>query len=150
MQFFILSLHWKYTIRILSWWAEPIHIWIWMPNMKNFTMNKYDVLLRLIDRRFLAFTFSDGYKSTMDWCSVYLTPQGLPKYIYLSPLLIFSTTYNGIRTKNAQCESLQALLPCFEWDRFVTLIWSKSGLRVVLSYLVLHSHRLKHKVGRLV
>ena len=30
----------------------------------------------------------------MDWCSVYLTPQGLPKYIYLS------TTYNGIRTKN--------------------------------------------------
>jgi hypothetical protein len=26
--------------------------------------------------------------------------QGLPKYIYLSPLLIFPTTYNGIRTKN--------------------------------------------------
>jgi hypothetical protein len=38
--------------------------------------------------------------STMDWCSVYLTPQGLPKYIYLSPPLIFPTTYNGIRTKN--------------------------------------------------
>jgi hypothetical protein len=37
----------------------------------------------------------------MDWCSVYLTPQGLPKYIYLSPPLIFLTTYNnGIRTKN--------------------------------------------------
>jgi hypothetical protein len=36
----------------------------------------------------------------MDWCSVYLTPQGLPKYIYLSPPLIFPTTYNGIRTKN--------------------------------------------------
>jgi hypothetical protein len=36
----------------------------------------------------------------MDWCSVYLTPQSLPKYIYLSPPLIFSTTYNGIRTKN--------------------------------------------------
>ena len=35
----------------------------------------------------------------MDWCSVYLTPQGLPKYIYLSPLLIVPTTYNGIRTK---------------------------------------------------
>jgi hypothetical protein len=32
-----------------------------------------------------AFKFSDGYKYTMDWCSVYLTPQGLPKYIYLSP-----------------------------------------------------------------
>jgi hypothetical protein len=36
----------------------------------------------------------------MDWCSVYLTPEGLPKYIYLSPPLIFPTTYNGIRTKN--------------------------------------------------
>ena len=35
----------------------------------------------------------------MDWCSVYLTPHGLPKYIYLSPPLIFPTTYNGIRTK---------------------------------------------------
>ena len=36
----------------------------------------------------------------MNWCSVYLTPQDLPKYIYLSPPLIFPTTYNGIRTKN--------------------------------------------------
>ena len=36
----------------------------------------------------------------MDWCSVYLTPQGLPKYIYLSPPLIFPTTYNGIWDKN--------------------------------------------------
>ena len=35
----------------------------------------------------------------MDWCSVYLTPQALPKYIYLSLPLIFPTTYNGIRTK---------------------------------------------------
>ena len=43
---------------------------------------------------------SDGYKSTMDCCSVYLTPQSLPKYIYLSPPFIFTTTYNGIRTKN--------------------------------------------------
>jgi hypothetical protein len=25
----------------------------------------------------------------MDWCSVYLAPQCLPKYIYLSPPLIF-------------------------------------------------------------
>ena len=83
----------------------------------------YDVLLRLIqrrispkrgkctwnshlytkcwtERRFHAFKFSDGYKSTMDWCSVYLTPQGLPKYIYLSHPLIFPNTYNGIRTKD--------------------------------------------------
>ena len=36
----------------------------------------------------------------MDWCSVYLTPQGLLKYIYLSPPLIFPTTCNRIRTKN--------------------------------------------------
>jgi hypothetical protein len=36
----------------------------------------------------------------MNWCSVYITPQGLPKYIYLSSPLIFPTTYNGIRTKN--------------------------------------------------
>jgi hypothetical protein len=36
----------------------------------------------------------------MDWCNVYLTPQGLPKYMYLSPPLIFPTTHNGIRTKN--------------------------------------------------
>jgi hypothetical protein len=28
------------------------------------------------------------------------TPQGLPKYIFLSPPLIVPTTYNGIRTKN--------------------------------------------------
>ena len=36
----------------------------------------------------------------MDWCSDYLTPQGLPKYIYLSPPLIFPITSNGIWTKN--------------------------------------------------
>ena len=39
--------------------------------------------------------------------------------------------------KNARCESLRALLPYVEWDRFVTLAGSKSGLRVTLSYLVL-------------
>jgi hypothetical protein len=26
------------------------------------------------ERRFHALKFSDGYKSTMDWCSIYLTP----------------------------------------------------------------------------
>jgi hypothetical protein len=35
------------------------------------------------ERRLHSFKFSDRYKSTMDWCSVYLTPQALPKYIYL-------------------------------------------------------------------
>ena len=41
------------------------------------------------------------------WIQVYhglmqrlLNTQGLPKYIYLSPPLIFPTTYNGIGTKN--------------------------------------------------
>jgi hypothetical protein len=29
-----------------------------------------------------------------------LESNGLPKYIYLSPPLIFPTTYNGIKTKN--------------------------------------------------
>jgi hypothetical protein len=129
----------------------------------------YDVLLRLIqirispkrgkctwnsnlqtkcrtERRFHAFKFSDGYKSTMDWCSVYLTPQGLPKYIYLSPPLIFPTTYNGIRTKNVRCESLRALLPYVEWDRFVTLAGSKSGLRVTLLYLQVHMKRRKQNL----
>jgi hypothetical protein len=37
--------------------------------------------------------------------------------------------------KTARCESLRALLPYVEWDRFVTLAGSKSGLRVTLSYL---------------
>jgi hypothetical protein len=48
------------------------------------------------ERRLHLFKFSDGYKSTMpmDWCSVYLAHQALPKYIYLSPPLIFPTTYN--------------------------------------------------------
>jgi hypothetical protein len=62
------------------------------------------------ERRFHAFKFSDGYKSTMDWCSVYLTPQALPKYIYLSPPLIFPTTSTELGQKTARCESLRALL----------------------------------------
>jgi hypothetical protein len=37
--------------------------------------------------------------------------------------------------KTARCESLRVLLPYVEWDRFVTLAGSKSGLRVTLSYL---------------
>ena len=65
------------------------------------------------ERRFHAFKFSDGYKSTMDWCSIYLTPQALPKYIYLSPTLIFPTTSTE---KNTPYESLQALLHYVEWE----------------------------------
>ena len=61
--------------------------------------------------------------------------QRLPKYIYLSPPLIFPTLTTELGQKTAQCESLRALLPYVEWDRFVTLAGSKSGLRVTLSYL---------------
>ena len=77
-------------------------------------------------------------KSTMDWSSVYLAPQDLPKYIYLSPPLIFPTTYNGIRTKNCPVWISPGAAPILyvEWDRFVTLAGSKSGLRVTLSYLL--------------
>jgi hypothetical protein len=51
------------------------------------------------------------------------------------------------RRKTARCQSLWALLPYVEWDRFVTLAGSKSGLRVTLSYLVykllFHVHLLR-------
>ena len=36
----------------------------------------------------------------MDWCSVYLTPQALSKYSYLSPPLIFPTTSTELGQKN--------------------------------------------------
>ena len=64
------------------------------------------------ERRLHSFKFSNGYKSTMtmDWCSVYLAPQALPNYIYLSPPLIFPTTYkppsvNGSRSNRPQVKS---------------------------------------------
>jgi hypothetical protein len=57
----------------------------------------------------------------MDWCSVYLTPQALPKYIYFSPPLIFPTTSTELGQETARYESLRALLPYVEWDRIVTL-----------------------------
>ena len=71
----------------------------------------------------------------MDWCSIYLTPQALSEYIYLSPPLIFPTTSTELGQKTARYESLRALLHYVEWDRIVTLAGSKSGLRVTLSYL---------------
>ena len=91
---------------------------------------KSQLLNKMSDRKKIgSIQISDGYKSTMDWCSVYLAPQGLPKYIYLSPPLIFPTTYKGQKT--ARCESLRALLAYVEWDRFVTLTGEQSewGLR---------------------
>ena len=74
----------------------------------------------------------------MDWCSVYLTPQALSKYIYRSPPLMFPTTSVELGQKTARCESLRVLLHYVEWDRIVTLAVSKSGLRVTLLYLVFH------------
>jgi hypothetical protein len=67
----------------------------------------------------------------MDWCSVYLTPQVLSKYIYLSPLLIFPTTSTKLGQKTARCESLRALLHYVEWDRIVTFTGAQAdwGLR---------------------
>ena len=78
----------------------------------------------------------------MDWCNVYLTPQGLPKYIYLSPPLIFPTTYNGIRTKNRPVWFTPALLPYVEWDRFVTLAGS---IHDVVWCLVNHQKKSSNK-----
>ena len=75
----------------------------------------------------------------MDWCSVYLTPQALPKYIYLiSPPLIFPATPTELGQKTARCESLRALLHYIEWDRIVTLNGAQAaewGLRNRIYYL---------------
>jgi hypothetical protein len=67
----------------------------------------------------------------MDWYSVYLTPQALPEYIYLSPPLNFPTTSTELGQKTARCESLRALLHNVEWDRIVTLTGAQAdwGLR---------------------
>jgi hypothetical protein len=79
----------------------------------------------------------------MDWCSVYLSPQALPKYIYLSPPLIVPTTSTELGQKNARCESLRALLHYVEWDRIVTLTGAQAdwGLRyriyVVVTVIVI-------------
>jgi hypothetical protein len=77
------------------------------------------------ERRFHAFKFSDGYKSTMDWCSIYLTPQDLPKYIYLSLPLIFPTTYNGIRTKYRPVWIIPGTAPICWMGQICNLCWEQ-------------------------
>ena len=59
-----------------------------------------------------------------------LTPQALPKYIYLSPPLIFPTS-TELGQKTARCESLRVLLHYVEWDRIITLTGAQAdwGLR---------------------
>jgi hypothetical protein len=52
---------------------------------------RYDIVTLSTERRSRAFKFSDGYKSTMDWCSV-----------YLSPPLIFPTTSTKLGQKTAR------------------------------------------------
>jgi hypothetical protein len=74
----------------------------------------------------------------MDWCSVYLTPQALSKSIYLSPPLFFPTTSTELGQKTARSPGAAPL----RWmgpNRNPR--WSKSGLRVTLSYL--HSTKQK-------
>ena len=67
----------------------------------------------------------------MDWYSVYLMPQALSKYIYLSSPLIFPTTSTELGQKTTRCESLRALLHYVEWGRIVILAGAKAdwGLR---------------------
>ena len=83
----------------------------------------------------------------MDWCSVYLTPQALPKYIYLSPPLIFPTTYNGIRTKNRPVWITPGAAPIrwmgpirkSRWEQKRTEGYLILSINVVCSWLVLIS-----------
>jgi hypothetical protein len=60
-------------------------------------------------------------------------------FMAIKKLQIFASTQKdnmpSQKQKTARCESLRALLPYVEWDRFVTLAGSKSGLRVTSSYL---------------
>jgi hypothetical protein len=60
-------------------------------------------------------------KRKLKYCSIFLTSQALPKYIYLSPPLIFPTTSTELGQKTTRCESFRVLLHYVEWDRFVTL-----------------------------
>jgi hypothetical protein len=76
----------------------------------------------------------------MDWCSVYLTPRALPKYIYLSRPLIFPTTSTELGHKTARCESLRTLLHYVEWDRIVTLTEAQADWR--LRYRIYFSRTL--------
>jgi hypothetical protein len=89
------------------------------------------------ERRFHAFKFSDGYKSTMDWCSVYLTPQALPKYIYLSPPLIFPTTSTELGQKTARFASCYFTCTCLVFE--ISLFGSIAVNIVVKVFHIWHS-----------
>ena len=85
----------------------------------------------------------------MDWCSVYLTPQGLPKYIYLSPPLIFPTTNNGIRTKNRPVWITPGAPPIRWMGPIRNPRWEQKrteGYVIVSKYRCIRSHILKYKM----
>jgi RNA recognition motif-containing protein len=81
--------------------------------------------------------FKDLFKPFGEINECFVKPQALPKYIYLSPPLIFPTTSTELGKKNARCELLQALLHCIEWDRIVTLAGPKAAQ--VLRYRIYHT-----------
>jgi hypothetical protein len=87
------------TLHILSWWAEPIHIWIWMPNMKNFTTNnticftKTDIVTLISYRHYLKSVGNNKLWPDMQ-----------------------KESWNIHLTKTLIC-----FFPYVEWDRFVTL-----------------------------
>jgi hypothetical protein len=129
-----MDLNAKYGKLLLRYVRQSIQIRI-SPKRGKCTWNSNLQTKCRKERRSNVFKFSDGYKSTMDWCNVYLAPQALSKYIYLSPPLIVPTTSTELGQTIARCESLRVLLHYVEWDRIVTLAGSKSGLRATLSYL---------------
>ena len=125
---FLLRFVYEFTSMLLIWQLIQIRI---SPKRGNCTWNSSLYAKCRTERRFHAIKFSDGYKPTMDWCSVYSTPQSLPKYIYFSPPLIFLTTYNGIRTKTPLGVNHFRMLHYVKWDRIVTLTGAQAdwGLR---------------------
>ena len=99
----------------------------------------------------------------MDWCSVYSTPQALPKYIYLSPPLIFPTTYNGIRAKNRPVWITSGLLHYVKWEHKRTegyvivsndhsqiYIWSFFGVRGPFSRIKCKRENVKKGGARII
>jgi hypothetical protein len=78
----------------------------------------------------------DWYKSTMDWCSVCLTPQALPRYIYLSPPLIFPTTSTELGQKKHPVWITPGVASLRWMGPNRNPRWSKSGLRVTLSSIL--------------
>jgi hypothetical protein len=78
----------------------------------------------------------------MDWCSIYLTPQGLPKYFYLSPPLIFPTTYNRIRTKNRPVWFTPGAAPIRWMGPIRNPRWEQKRTEgyVIVSRVTLHVH----------